>query len=723
MSLRPFRNIDRKKTKVINVGDVKIGGNNPISVQSMTNTLTTDIKATINQINAIHEEGADIVRVSCPDEDSTNALKEITQNVKLPVVADIHFHYKRAIEAAENGAKCLRINPGNIGDKQKIHDILSAAKNNDCSIRIGVNAGSLEKDILEKYKEPCPEALVESALRNIKILEDQNFFNLKVSVKSSDVFLSIAAYRQLSKAMDYPLHLGITEAGSFVSGSIKSSIGLGTLLLDGIGDTIRISLSDDPVKEIKIGNEILKSLGLRNRGVKIISCPSCARQAFQVIETVKVLEEKLSHIKTPVTLSIIGCVVNGPGEAAMTDVGITGGGKGNNMLYLSGVQSKKVLTNDIIDKVVTEVEKKSFRTRKKIMIPSKTIEELIIKHSTLEKDLSSGEIDKKLFAEKSKEYSDVNEIIENARKYLSYEDDKKDLEKILNDSSADKELKDMAELELLDLKTKFEINEKKLKLFLLPKDEADKKNAIIEIRAGTGGLEASLFASDLFKMYEKVSHKKKWTLELISISRSDAGGLKEVIASIKGTNIYSTLKYESGVHRVQRVPDTETQGRVHTSAATVAVLPEAEEVDLKINESDLRIDVFRAGGPGGQSVNTTDSAVRITHIPTGLSVSQQDEKSQHKNKAKGMKILRSRLYELERSRIDEERSNDRKTKIGTGDRSERIRTYNFPQGRVTDHRINLTLHRLEEFLEGEAFDEMIESLTLQAQEDSLSSLN
>ena len=365
MSLRPFRNINRKKTRVINVGDVKIGGDNPISVQSMTNTLTTNVKATIDQINAIHEEGADIVRVSCPDEDSTKALKEITNNVKLPVIADIHFHYKRAIEAAENGAKCLRINPGNIGDKQKIHDVLSAAKNNDCSIRIGVNAGSLEKDILEKYKEPCPEALVESALRNIKVLEDQDFFNFKVSVKSSDVFLSIAAYRQLSKAMDYPLHLGITEAGSFVSGSVKSSIGLGTLLLDGIGDTIRISLSDDPVKEIKIGNEILKSLGLRNRGVKIISCPSCARQAFQVIDTVKVLEEKLSHIKTPVTLSIIGCVVNGPGEAAMTDVGITGGGKGNNMLYLSGVQSKKVLTNEIIDKVVAEVEKKASELEKK----------------------------------------------------------------------------------------------------------------------------------------------------------------------------------------------------------------------------------------------------------------------------------------------------------------------------------------------------------------------
>ena len=357
------------------------------------------------------------------------------------------------------------------------------------------------------------------------------------------------------------------------------------------------------------------------------------------------------------------------------------------------------------------------------MIPAKTIEELILKHSTLEKDLSSGDLDKKLFAEKSKEYSDVSEVIASAKKYLSYEKDKKELENILDDNSVDEELKKLADMGLLELKDEYEINEKKLKLFLLPKDEADKKNAIIEIRAGTGGLEASLFASDLFKMYEKVSHKKKWVLELISISRSDAGGLKEVIASIKGTNIYSTLKYESGVHRVQRVPDTETQGRVHTSAATVAVLPEAEEVDLKINESDLRIDVFRAGGPGGQSVNTTDSAVRITHIPTGLSVSQQDEKSQHKNKAKGMKILRSRLYELERSRIDQERSQDRKTKIGTGDRSERIRTYNFPQGRVTDHRINLTLHRLKEFLEGEAFDEMIESLTLQAQEDSLSNLN
>ena len=357
------------------------------------------------------------------------------------------------------------------------------------------------------------------------------------------------------------------------------------------------------------------------------------------------------------------------------------------------------------------------------MISLKKIEELINKHSLLEKELSSGEVDKKLFAEKSKEYADLNEIIEDIKKYYSYEKNKSDIQKILDDKKSDIELVRMAEIELNDLKLEKENNEKKIKMFLLPKDEADKKNAIIEIRAGTGGLEASLFAADLFKMYERVSHKKRWVVELISISRSEAGGLKEVIASIKGNNIYSTLKYESGVHRVQRVPDTETQGRVHTSAATVAVLPEAEEVDLKINETDLRIDVFRAGGPGGQSVNTTDSAVRITHIPSGLSVSQQDEKSQHKNKAKGMKILRARLYELERSRIETERSKDRKNKIGTGDRSERIRTYNFPQGRVTDHRINLTLHKLEEFLEGEIFDEMIEALTLQAQEERLGAMN
>ncbi len=358
MSIRPFRDIKRRKTKVINVGKVKVGGDNPISVQSMTNTLTTDIKATIKQIHEIQNEGADLVRVSCPDEASSKALKDIVKHTDIPVIADIHFHYKRAIEAAENGASCLRINPGNIGDKKKIYEVLRAAKDNNCSIRIGVNAGSLEKDILEKFREPCPEALVESALRNIRIIEDQDFFNFKISVKSSDVFLSIEAYKQLSNATDYPLHLGVTEAGSFVSGSVKSSIGVGSLLLNGIGDTIRISLSDNPVKEVKIGNEILRSLNLRNRGVKIISCPSCARQGFKVIDTVKILEEKLSHIKTPITLSIIGCVVNGPGEAAMTDIGITGGGGGSNMLYLSGIQTEKVLTEDMITRVIDEVEKK-----------------------------------------------------------------------------------------------------------------------------------------------------------------------------------------------------------------------------------------------------------------------------------------------------------------------------------------------------------------------------
>ena len=357
------------------------------------------------------------------------------------------------------------------------------------------------------------------------------------------------------------------------------------------------------------------------------------------------------------------------------------------------------------------------------MVPIKKVEDLINKHSNLEKELSSGNVDKKLFAEKSKEYSDLNEIIEGTKDYISFEKNKNDLEKIINDPSSDKEIKEIAYIELQEIIKQHKINEKKIKLFLLPKDEADSKNAIIEIRAGTGGLEASLFASDLFKMYEKISHKKKWTLEIISISKSDAGGLKEVIAAIKGKNIYSSLKYESGVHRVQRVPDTETQGRVHTSAATVAVLPEAEEVDVKIEDKDLRIDVFRSSGPGGQSVNTTDSAVRITHIPTGIVVSQQDEKSQIRNKEKGLKILRSRIYELERQKRDEVRSKDRKSKIGTGDRSERIRTYNFPQGRVTDHRTNLTLHKLEEFMQGEIFDEMVENLTLQAQEEGLKNLN
>ena len=356
------------------------------------------------------------------------------------------------------------------------------------------------------------------------------------------------------------------------------------------------------------------------------------------------------------------------------------------------------------------------------MVPLTKVQELIAKHSKLEKELSSQEIDKKLFAEMSKEYSDLNDIINEANEYFNFKKNKDELEKLINDNDSDKEMKDLAVSELNELEKSNEKNEKKIKVFLLPKDEADTKNAIIEIRAGTGGLEASLFASDLFKMYEKVSHKKKWSLEIISISKSDAGGLKEVIASIKGKNIYSSLKYESGVHRVQRVPDTETQGRVHTSAATVAVMPEAEEVDVKIEDKDLRIDVFRSSGPGGQSVNTTDSAVRITHIPSGIVVSQQDEKSQIRNKEKGLKILRSRIYELERQKRDEERSKDRKSKIGTGDRSERIRTYNFPQSRVTDHRINLTLHKLSEFMEGEIFDEMIESLVIQDQENELSNI-
>ena len=357
--IRPFRNIHRKKTKEISVGKVKVGGDNPITVQTMTNTLTTDHKSTIEQINKVAEAGADIVRVSCPDRNSTESLKTIIKHVDVPIVADIHFHYKRAIEAAENGAHCLRINPGNIGDRKRVAEIISAAKNNSCSIRIGVNAGSLEKDILDKYREPCPEALVDSALRNIKIIEDMNFFNFKISVKSSDVFLSIAAYKLLSEKTDYPLHLGITEAGSYLPGSVKTSIGFGSLLLDGIGDTVRVSLSDDPVEEIKVGNEILKSLNLRNRGVKIISCPSCARQAFQVIDTVKELERRLSHIKKPITLSIIGCVVNGPGEAKQTEIGITGGGKDNHMLYLNGLEKEKVVTKDMINKIVTLVEEKA----------------------------------------------------------------------------------------------------------------------------------------------------------------------------------------------------------------------------------------------------------------------------------------------------------------------------------------------------------------------------
>ena len=324
----------------------------------MTNTLTTDVKKTITQIQELEEAGADIVRVSCPDEDSTKSLKEIVKKVNVPIVADIHFHYKRAIEAAEMGASCLRINPGNIGSKERVLEVVKAAKNNNCSIRIGVNAGSLNKSLLEKYKEPCPEALVESAKNNIKLLEDNDFFNFKISVKSSDIFLTVKAYQQLSNECNYPLHIGVTEAGGLFSGSIKSSIGIGQLLMEGIGDTIRVSLSSDPIDEIKAGYEILKSLGIRSRGVNIISCPSCARQAFPVIETVKELEKKLAHIKKPINLSIIGCVVNGPGEASQTEIGLTGGGQDNNLLYLSGIPHTKVANSDIINKVVKLVEDK-----------------------------------------------------------------------------------------------------------------------------------------------------------------------------------------------------------------------------------------------------------------------------------------------------------------------------------------------------------------------------
>ena len=364
MEVRPHRKINRRKTKEIKVGKVSVGGNSKVSVQSMTNTLTTNVKETIKQIHALEEAGADIVRVSCPDEESTKALKDIVKEINAPIVADIHFHYKRAIEAAKMGASCLRINPGNIGSSNRVLEVVKAAKDNNCSIRIGVNAGSLDKTLLEKYKEPCPEALVESAMYNVKLLEDNDFFNFKISVKSSDVFLTVKSYRQLSSICDYPLHLGITEAGGLLTGSIRSSIGIGQLLMDGIGDTIRVSLSSDPVDEIKSGYEILKSLGIRSRGVNIISCPSCARQAFPVIETVEKLEKRLSHLKQPITLSIIGCVVNGPGEASMTDIGITGGKNGNNMLYLSGIQKEKVMTEDMISRVVKEVEEKVSKLEK-----------------------------------------------------------------------------------------------------------------------------------------------------------------------------------------------------------------------------------------------------------------------------------------------------------------------------------------------------------------------
>ena len=359
MSVRPYRDIQRRKCRQIHVGPVAVGGDAPITVQSMTNTLTHDVKATVEQIQALERAGADIVRVSCPDEESSAALKHIIPQVKVPIVADIHFHYKRAIEAAKNGASCLRINPGNIGSAERVKEVVKAAKDHNCSMRIGVNAGSLERDLLERYGEPCPEAMVESALTHAKILEDNDFFEFKISCKASDVFLAVAAYQQLAEACDYPLHLGITEAGGLMSGTIKSAIGMGSLLWAGIGDTIRVSLSADPVEEIKVGFDILKSLGLRRHGVTVISCPSCARQQFEVIKTVEALEKRLAHITTPITLSVIGCVVNGPGEARETDIGFTGGGNGTHQVYVAGVPAHRLKDQSIVDHLVEMVEKKA----------------------------------------------------------------------------------------------------------------------------------------------------------------------------------------------------------------------------------------------------------------------------------------------------------------------------------------------------------------------------
>ena len=359
MSVRPYRDIERRNCRQIHVGDVPIGGDAPISVQSMTNTLTTDVAATVAQVNALEEAGADIARISCPDQESALALAEIVRQVNLPIVADIHFHYRRAIEAAESGAACLRINPGNIGSEDRVREVIQAAKDHDCSMRIGVNAGSLERELLEKYGEPCPEAMVESALNHARLLQDNDFHEFKISVKASDVFLAVAAYQQLADAIDCPLHLGVTEAGAQRSGTVKSSVGLGMLLWSGIGDTIRVSLSADPVEEIHVGYDILKSLGLRRRGVTIISCPSCARQAFPVIKTVELLEERLAHISTPLTLSIIGCVVNGPGEARETDIGLTGGGRGNHMVYMSGLADHKIDDDRLLDHIVELVEAKA----------------------------------------------------------------------------------------------------------------------------------------------------------------------------------------------------------------------------------------------------------------------------------------------------------------------------------------------------------------------------
>ncbi|MGC8203483.1 flavodoxin-dependent (E)-4-hydroxy-3-methylbut-2-enyl-diphosphate synthase [Aliiroseovarius sp. PTFE2010] len=357
--VRPWRNIYRRKSRQIMVGNVPVGGDAPISVQTMTNTDSGDVKATLTQVIAAAEAGADIVRISAPDIAATSALREICRESPVPIVADIHFHYKRAIEAAEAGAACLRINPGNIGDSKRVREVVQAAKDHGCSIRIGVNAGSLEKHLLEKYGEPCPDAMVESGLDHIKLLQDNDFHEFKISVKASDVFLSAAAYQALAEATDAPIHLGITEAGGLTSGTIKSAIGLGNLLWMGIGDTVRVSLSADPVEEVKVGYEILKSLGLRHRGVNIISCPSCARQGFDVIKTVETLEKRLEHIKTPMSLSIIGCVVNGPGEALMTDVGFTGGGAGSGMVYLAGKQSHKMSNDQMVDHIVEQVEKRA----------------------------------------------------------------------------------------------------------------------------------------------------------------------------------------------------------------------------------------------------------------------------------------------------------------------------------------------------------------------------
>jgi (E)-4-hydroxy-3-methylbut-2-enyl-diphosphate synthase len=357
--VRPWRNIDRRKSRQIHVGPVPVGGDAPITVQTMTNTLTTDVKATVEQIQRCAEAGADIVRVSVPDEASAKALKEIVRESPVPLVADIHFHYKRGIEAAEAGAACLRINPGNIGSQDRVREVIRAARDHGCSIRIGVNAGSLEKHLLDKYGEPCPDAMVESGMDHIKILEDNDFLNFKISMKASDVFMTMAAYQQLAEQTDAPFHLGITEAGGFVGGTVKSAIGLGNLLWMGLGDTLRVSLSADPVEEVKIGFEILKSLGLRHCGVNIISCPSCARQGFDVIKTVEALEKRLEHIKTPMSLSIIGCVVNGPGEALLTDVGFTGGGAGSGMVYLAGKQSHKMSNDQMIEHIVEQVEKKA----------------------------------------------------------------------------------------------------------------------------------------------------------------------------------------------------------------------------------------------------------------------------------------------------------------------------------------------------------------------------